>query len=170
MWNKHGSIWKFPKTLRPCLDAYFLSLNFHHSIFVTHHLSLIILKYYARLAPSLGYHHSIFFTLFVGPIPITRCSFFFPVPRNPNQKPKKKKKPRSPEPSERRKGKKKKRRNPDHRTQWKKKKKNPETRTQWKKKKVDGSKGATELWLVGPSCVFNYKNAIELWVLETKNN
>ena len=51
-----------------------------------------------------------------------------------------------------------------------KKKKNPETRTQWKKKKVDGSKGATELWLVGPSCVFNYKNAIELWVLETKNN
>ena len=44
------------------------------------------------MAPSLDYHHSIFFTLFVGPIPVTRCSFFFPVPRNPNQKGRKKKK------------------------------------------------------------------------------
>ena len=39
-----------------------------------------------------------------------------------------------------------------------------------KKKKVDGSKGAAGLWLVGSSYVFNYKNAIELWVIETENN
>ena len=49
---------------------FFLSLNFRH-------LSLITLKYHVCLAPSLTSHHSIFFTLFVSPIPVTRCSFFF---------------------------------------------------------------------------------------------
>ena len=46
----------------------------------------------------------------------------------------------------------------------KKKKKNTRDWTQEKKKKkkVDWSKGAVELWLVGPSYVFNYKNVIEL--------
>ena len=58
------------KNLRGCLDAFFLSLNFRHS-------SLITLKYHVCLAPSLTFHHSIFFTLFVGSIPVTRCSFFF---------------------------------------------------------------------------------------------
>ena len=56
---------------------------FHHSISVTHHSSLITLKYYTRLASSLSYQHSKFFTLFVGLIPITRCSFFFPPPQYP---------------------------------------------------------------------------------------
>ena len=47
--------------------------------FITQFLSLIThhLKYPTCLAPSLICHHSIFFTLFVGPIPVTRCSFFF---------------------------------------------------------------------------------------------
>ena len=58
--------------LTPCLDAFFC-----HSISIIHHLSLITLKYHVCLAPSLTSHHSIFFTLFVGPIPVTRCSFFF---------------------------------------------------------------------------------------------
>ena len=39
-----------------------------------------------------------------------------------------------------------------------------------KKKRVDWSKGVAELWLVGPPCVFNYKNVIELWVMETENS
>ena len=38
------------------------------------------------------------------------------------------------------------------------------------KKKV---KSGQKVWLVlfaGPSCVFNYKNAIELWVMEIENS
>ena len=148
----------------------FPSLNFRHS-------SLITLKYYTRLAPSLSYHHSIFFTLFVNPIFVTQCNFFFffPVPKNQTRKEKKKKETQI------------------TRTQWKKEKKKEDTwdRTQEKKgkkkkrkkedtwdrtkekkenKKVDWSKGAAELWLVGFPCVFNYKNVIELWVMETENN
>ena len=71
------------KLLRPCSD-FFSSLITHHSIFVTHYSLLIThhLKYPTRLAPSLTCYYSIFFTLFVGPIPVTRCSyFFFPVPK-----------------------------------------------------------------------------------------
>ena len=45
---------------------------FNHSISVTHHS-----KYLTYLEPSLTCHYSIFFTLFVGPIPVTRCSLFF---------------------------------------------------------------------------------------------
>ena len=105
--NKSFSFLHFPilttkkkkgRKLGPCLDAYFSSLKFRYS-------SLITLIYHTCLALSLSYHHSIFFTLFVGLIPVTWCSFFFfsfLVPRNPNQK--------------------------------RGKKKNPETRTQWKKK------------------------------------
>ena len=70
---------------RPCLDPFFSSLNFRHSISVTYHSSLITLKYHTHLAPSLTCHHSIFFTLFVGPTPDTLTapnsslclSFFF---------------------------------------------------------------------------------------------
>ena len=39
-----------------------------------------------------------------------------------------------------------------------------------KKKKI---KNGQKLWLVliaGPLCVFNYKNAIELWIMETENS
>ena len=116
------------------------------------HLSLITLKYYTCLAPSLSYHHLIFFTLFVDPISVTRCSFFLfflPVPRNPKKK--------KTEPRWRKERKKEKKKQEDPR----------ETKPRWeKKKKVDWSKGAAELWLVGPSCMFNYKNIIELWVTE----
>ena len=129
----------------------FPSLNFRHSSLITHHFKI--------LHPfGTWHHHSIFFTLFMSPIPVTRCSlffFFFLVPRNPNQKGKKtKKKPRSPKPG----GKKQKRRmkNTQDQTQEKKQKKskNTQDRTQKeigrhlrpnpgkKKKKVDWSKGA----------------------------
>ena len=87
---------KMKSMLRSCLDPYFSLLNFRHSIFITHYLSLITLKYQDCLAPSLTCHHSIFFILFVGSILVTRCSFFFSLPRNPNpvKKKNKKKKPR----------------------------------------------------------------------------
>ena len=62
----------------------------------------------------------------------------------------------------------------------KRKKKKPERKTESvKKKKTEQptqekkSQSGQKLQLVlfaGPSCVFNYKNAIELWVMETKNN
>ena len=57
--------------LRPCLGCFFSSLNFYHSIFVTHHSSLITLN-----TTPVWHHHSIFFTLFVGPIPVTHCKVF----------------------------------------------------------------------------------------------
>ena len=96
------------RKLGPCLDAYFSSLKFRYSSLITHHSSLITLKYHTCLALSLSYHHSIFFTLFVGLIPVTWCSFFFfsfLVPRNPNQKGGKKRTQKL-EPSERRRKKK----------------------------------------------------------------
>ena len=67
---------------------------------------------------------------------------------------------RSPNPGEEEEEKKKKKegRHWDHQTQGK------------KKKKEDWSKVAAELWLVGLPCVFNYKNVIELWVMETENS
>ena len=76
-------------------------LFFCHSISVTHHSSLITLKYHVCLAPSLTFHHLIFFTVFVGLIPVTRCSFFFfffiNYPNSPNLV-KKKKDPEQTEP------------------------------------------------------------------------
>ena len=45
------------ETIRPCLDPFFSSLNFRHSSLVTHHSSLITLKYHTYLAPSLTWHH-----------------------------------------------------------------------------------------------------------------
>ena len=113
-----------PSIFRGCLDGFFSSLNFRHSIsithrssLITHHSSLITLKYHTCLAPSLTCHHSIFFILFVGPIPITRYNFFF---FSSTQKPELERK--------------KKKRNPDHlnpvKEEKKKKKKNLETQTQ----------------------------------------
>ena len=76
------------------MDSFFLSLNFHHSSFIIHHL-----KYYICLAPSLISHHSIFFTLFVGPIPVTRYNFFFfSIPKFTEPSEKKKKNPKQTEP------------------------------------------------------------------------
>ena len=74
-----------------------------------------------------------------------------------------------------RKGKKIIKKNPDHPNPVKeegkkRKRKKEEPRRREEKKKVGWSKGAAELWLMGPPCVFNYKNAIELWVMETKNS
>ena len=58
---------------------YFYFLVWFFFFFITQFSSLIThhFKYYTCLAPSLNFHHSIFFTLFVGLIPVTRCSFFF---------------------------------------------------------------------------------------------
>ena len=49
----------------------------------------------------------------------------------------------------------------------KKKKKKTKHPTQEKKKNQSGQKLRPVLF-AGPSCVFNYKNVIELWVMETK--
>ena len=37
-------------------------------------------------------------------------------------------------------------------------------------KEEEKKKSVKSCGWVGPSCVFNYKNAIELWVMETENN
>ena len=74
--------------------------------------------------------------------------------------------------------KKKKRPNPEKKKKrwiedWTVKKKKRERQKNWrknqwrkKKKRVKGQK----LWLWVPPCVFNYKNAIELWVMKTENS
>ena len=164
---------------------------FHHSSLITQFPLLIIhhLKYPIRLAPSLTCHHSIYFTLFVGPIPVTRCRFFylfiyfFSIPKLTKSSKKKKK-------------------NPETRTQWKKKgkkekeketqirspnpvkeeeeKKRKETqirspnlvkrRRRRRKKKKRWSKVATKVWQWIPPCSVIYGNAIELWVMEIENS
>ena len=48
----------------------------------------------------------------------------------------------------------------------KRKKKRTEDQLVKKKKRVKGQK--LRLWV--PPCVFNYKNAIELWVMKTENS
>ena len=70
---------------------------FHHSISITQFPSIFINHpFHTHLAPSLTFHDSIFFTLFVGPITVTRCNFFFffQYPNSPNPVKKKKKKKR----------------------------------------------------------------------------
>ena len=56
----------------------------------------------------------------------------------------------------------------------KKTKRNPggedQTSERRKGKKKKKSKGAAKLWLVGAPCMFNYKNAIELWIMETEKS
>ena len=78
---------------------FFFSITQFPSL-ITHHF-----KYYTHLAPSLNFHHSIFFTLFVSPILVTQCSFFFSsqYPKTEPERKKRKKKPRSPETNEKKK-------------------------------------------------------------------
>ena len=49
------------------------------------------------------------------------------------------------------------------------KKKKPVKTEPMRKKKKKKSQLVKRWGWVGPSCVFSYKNAIELWVMETKN-
>ena len=117
--------------VRSCLVCFF----FHHS-------SLITLN-----TTPIWHHYSIFFTLFVGPIPVTRCIFFFPVPKLT-------------EPSE-----KKKKRRTDRTGERKKKKKKKEPNSQpgeERKKKSKVVKSYGWVLFVGPLCLFNYNITIEL--------
>ena len=68
-----------------------------------------------------------------------------------------------------------KKKNQNRPNQWKKKKRkkkkknwtaNPEKKG---KKNVKSGQKVRLVLFVSPSCVFNYKNAIELWVMETEN-
>ena len=43
-------------------------------------------------------------------------------------------------------------------------------RKEKRKKKVKSSQKVQLVLFVGPSCVFNYKNVIELWVMEAENS
>ena len=64
----------------------------------------------------------------------------------------------------------------------KKRKKKPELKTEPVRKKKKKTKQPTQekksqsgqklrlVLFAGPSCVFNYKNVIELWVIETENS
>ena len=152
---------------------FFLSLNFHYSTFITHISSLnfsypfgIITKF-----PSFNIFHTI-----CEPIPVSRCNFFFFFFQYPNSskllkkrnedRTVKKKKKRTANP-----GKRKKKKNNEQPTQEKEKEKkwraaNPGKR---KKKKVKSGQKLRLVLFASPSCVFNYKNAIELWVMETEN-
>ena len=114
----------------------FPSLNFRHS-------SLINLKYPTRLAPSLTCHHSIFFILFMGPIPITRCSlfiYFFSIPKLTKSSKKKKKTP-NPVKEEEKKDKRKKK-EPSQWRQWRRKKKI------WSKVAADPDHGFLHVYLI----------------------
>ena len=136
------------ESLRAVWIHFFWSLNFHHSSLITHNSLLITLKYHVCLAPSLTSHCSIFFTLFVSPILITRCIFFFFLV------------PKLTEPSEKKQKQKNKKKNPKH-----------EDRTSEKKKRSQKVvKSCGWVLFVGPLCVFNYNIAIELWVMETENS
>ena len=100
-------------SLRACLDNKFSSLNFRHSIFITHHSSLIthilsLITHHSnshiRLPSSSNSHHSIFFTLFMDPTTVTVSAssvllpaclfpfsiffFSFPLPLQPCLSPK----------------------------------------------------------------------------------
>ena len=113
-----------PESLRGCLNFYFSSLITPYSIFVTHHSSFIThhLKYLITLHKVCVFGTitqliiAQIFQLFVGPIPVTWCSFYFflfffifnPQYRNSSNPGKKKKK------------------NPANGDQWKKKKKKKE--------------------------------------------
>ena len=123
-------------------------------VFFFHHSSLITLN-----TTPIWHHYSIFFTLFVGPILVTRCIFFFPVPKliEPSEK-KKKKTPEQIEPVKERRRRKKKKKNRTANQEKKGK----------KKSKVVKSYG----WVlfVGPLCLFNYNIAIELWAMKTENS
>ena len=166
---------------------FFSSLNFHHSSLITHYSSLITLN----ITP-VWHHHSIFFTLFVGPILVTRCNSFFLVSKltEPSKKKKetqnrsnqwkkeKKKKETQNKPNQWKKEKKKKKPRIDQtseRKKKKKKKKKKKNRTaneekKGKKKKVKSGQQLSLGIVCGSLCVFNYNIVIELWVMETKNS
>ena len=99
-------------------------------------------KYQGCLVPSLGFHHSLFFKLFRGSTPVKVQPFFFFFFPSTQQ----------PEPSE------------------KKKKKTVKKTEPVRKKKKKKSQLVKSCGWVGPSCVFNYKNVIELWVMKTENS
>ena len=73
------------KGYRACLANKKWSLNFCHSIFITHHSSLIThissliihhSNFHIRLPSSSNFYHSIFFTLFMDPITVTVSDLF----------------------------------------------------------------------------------------------
>ena len=142
---------------------FFSSLNFRHSSLITHHSSLKIPYLFGTIThlSSLNIFHIIY-----GPQTCHSVQlFFFSVPRNLNPvkvKREKKKETQITEPVK----KKEKEKEEEGRTL------NTQDQTRRRKgikrKKVDWSKGAAKLWLVDPLRVFNYKNVIELWVMETE--
>ena len=121
---------------------------FDHLISITHNSSLI-----TQFFTPVWHHHPISITQYFSHyLWAHTCQpmqhFFFPVPKLTEANIKKKLK--------------------------KIKKKTPELKTnrpnQWKKKKKKKGKKLRLVLFVGPSCVFNYKNAIELWVMQTETS
>ena len=66
--------------------------------------------------------------------------------------------------------KKERKKNPEQKTEPVKKKKKREPNSQPRKKKGESDQKLRLVLFAGPSCVFNYKNVIELWVIETENS
>ena len=131
--------------------CFFSSLNFYHSISVTHHSSLITLN-----TTPVWHHHSISITqyfshyLWAPYLSLIAGFFFFQYANSPNLVKKEEEKKPSTDRSERKKKKKKKKKN--------------RTANQEKKgkKKVKSGQKLVLVLFVGPLCVFNYNIVIEL--------
>ena len=140
------------------MASLFLLLNFHHSIFITHHSLLNFSHPFDIITqfPSLNIFHTI-----CGPILVSQYIFFFLVPKLTEANIIKKKTPEL---------------KTNRPNQWKKKKKKKERKKERKnrtanlKKKSQSDQKLRLVLFAGPSCVFNYKNVIELWIMETENS
>ena len=127
--------------------------------FITQFPSLITLKYHTRLAPSLNIFHTI-----CGPHTChsVQLFFFFSISLNPVKK-KKRKKEKKPKLEGRR----------TSHLVWKEKEKKEDEETHAPnpvKKKKTWSKVAAKVWQWVPPCNVICGNAIELWIMETKNS
>ena len=131
----------------------------HNSSLITHHSSLNFSHSFGTIThfPSLNIFHTI-----CGPYTChSELFFFFQYPKTRTQWKKKGKKKVQ-----------------ITRTQWKKKTKQKQKQKQkpWRRNQTQKKKGKKKVkrcgWVMtsGSPCVFNYKNVIELWVIETKNS
>ena len=130
------------ESVRACLANKKWSLNFRHSIFITHHSF-----FHTHLATSLLFSSLNFFTLFMGPTPVSRYIFFFFSTQLTEANIKKKKNERPTQEKKR-----KKKTNSQHQPR-KKKKKNKQTANANPEKKKKSQKVVKSCSCGSPMCV-----------------
>ena len=140
------------------MGKHFSSLNFRHSIFITHHSF-----FHTHLATSLLFLSLNFFTLFMDPTPVSRYSvfFFFLVPNSPKLILYIKKKTEPPTQEKKRKEKKKHKQPTPTQEKKKKKKKHSQRQPRKKKKKKSGQK--LRLWVPYVCLITILPLSYELW-------